>query len=261
MTTTDRIFTQNNFQTLSWTLSKSYTQYRIQVCAEISSLYSSEFNRLRMKMLLSVIECHGIVLDCVMSYEASSYKMSVLCCAKAIPSVFSAVIHKMIPSSIIEEIPGNLMARRIESQMESSVEFFSKKNIPAIQTSREILISLLLEYRGLLCISTDDGQDLCSTSHYFSCKDLEVPFLFFLLEKDLIGLPEFMVEKIHKENENLVLNIKKEYGEKSISGIIPQISKKLNIADMKCVQKKRCGYYRTFSNDLQFTLLVPSLIR
>ncbi|CEM62699.1 hypothetical protein DWQ65_12955 [Treponema phagedenis] len=107
---------------------------------------------LKMRVLLACIEASAIVIDAYIQTEEKLSYLFVLCSSKLDSSNFSAIIRRYTPKALIEEMDEKTALHCLQN---ISVEALKNKKIPYIfplnelHSSKECLLSLLIEYRAL----------------------------------------------------------------------------------------------------------------
>ncbi len=268
MVSTEKRYTHDNFLALKGALVRGEYLYRVRLYAERPSFQSEKSGVLRMRMLLGFVEARAVVIDALIRTDGSVHYLSVLCSSSASPRVFSDIMKKIVPQAIIEQTQGAAAEEWVSTQ---SVRSLEASEIPlsgafkSVNESRNILVSLLLEYRALLteCDAVVPNPRARGADKRLS--GLSVQFLLFERDRSLCGIPDFQVSSVTAgANGAQLLQISRDIGARVIACEDLVCLKEIPIAALSFNGKFEQGYYGvsapTSGGDLPFRLVVPSFL-
>lgn len=271
---TEQYYTQNNVETWAHSLNRGYFFYRLQVLYQKECLQSGAYLPMRMKLFLSLFENRSCVIDAVSGISKDSACLTVLCSSYIEPESFSASLRSVVPFVIVEQLTHEQAYRLLEQQLPQNCTIsVAQQTHTALITAKELLLALLLEYRGLVCeagISHHEETAALEQTVLQSAAHFYTPFLFYERGEETYAIPSFMVSRLESDNDgyNLVINDLWNHGKEFAAEI--QFCKSVDIASLRLTGKKERGYYHAIENgsheasethrNRRFIVCIPSLI-
>lgn len=266
MVSTEKCYNFDNTPVLDSSVRRGEYLYHVRVYMERASFLAPQAGNTRLRVLLGFIEAKAAVIDAVIKSEDTLHYLSLICSSTASPEVFSAVMRRTATGAIIEQIDRWQARERVAARMVRTESWSSIPFAPAVRTvhdSRLILISLLLEYRSLMCEVTSklgcearevDRTEVTDTS-------LAIPILMFESEGRICGIPEFHVERLSEgANGQALILLKRESGQRVIMCNDLLAVRDINAVSLRFIDVVRRGMYSVQGNRESFTLVVPSLL-
>jgi hypothetical protein len=269
MVSTEKCYKSDNFPTLHQAILRDEYLYQVRLYAERAAFLSVESGALRMRVLLGLIEAKATVIDAVIKADGQLHYLSVICASGAKPTLFSAILKRIAPRAIIEEIRRNLAEERVATRAvrdETWAGIPHSREILGLNESKRFLYTLLLEYRALLLECTEATSSSTRESGGIRDKTEYVArILLFETAGCLCGIPDFQVERILPgSNGSHIIQLAQSYGKRVI--VVDELVSYRDIDVVSCrfTEKTSRGYYRvdarTDDRDFSFNMVIPALI-
>ncbi|HNY22803.1 MAG TPA: hypothetical protein PKO22_11715 [Treponemataceae bacterium] len=269
MVSTENCYKTNNFPVLYGAVSRNEYLYSVRIYRDKAPFQSVQSGIVRMRMYLGFMEARATVIDAYVKSDQNLQFLSLLCSSSARPSVFSAIMRKTAPQAIIEEVSPHVAEEYVSSR---AVRENSASPIPLssavrkVHESKNILLSLLLEYRALIAeYASLYVNDLNGFSSGVKTREYVVSFLFFQKEGMTCAIPDFQVEKVSKgANESYILQIDHAFGKRVIVCDDLLFTKDIDL--VRCTFRERAsrGMYRistpVVGGNFDFIIVVPSFL-
>ncbi len=269
MVSTENCYKTNNFPVLYGAVSRNEYLYTVRIYRDKAPFQSVQSGIVRMRMYLGFMEARATVIDAYVKSDHNLQFLSLLCSSSAQPSVFSAIMRKTAPSAIIEEITPHSAEEYVTSR---AVRENSASPIPLsgpvrkVHESKNILLSLLLEYRALIAeYASLSPSALTGFTSSVKTREYVVSFLFFEKDGMACAIPDFQVEKVTKgANESYILQVDHAFGQRVIVCDDLLFTKDIDLVRCSFREKASRGMYRISTSvvggNFDFILVVPSFL-
>lgn len=249
MVSTEKCYNFDNTPVLHGAVGRGEYLYQVRVYMQRASFLASSAGNMRLRVLLGFIEARAVVIDAVIKSEDTLHYLSVVCASSACPTVFSEIMRKTAPTAIIEQMERwqaeeSVSARMVRDESWSTIPYAPVVHV--VHESRRFLISLLLEYRALLCDVRNRGTSV-------SRREADVPrpgpsfvtpVLLFESGGDIFGIPEFQVERISEgANGSFIIQLQHEYGQRLLVCEDLLVVREINVLECAFVERARPGAY------------------
>lgn len=273
MVSTERLYFTDNNLPFRRAQDRGEYFYIVRIFSEQAPYLSKEIGLQRMKVLLGFLEARCVVLDAIIKNDNFINYLSFICSSQADPMNFSRIMKKNAPQCLIEQIDSKKNRISISKHflVNEQTPIPYSKPIMALNESKKIILSLLLEYRALyteysVSKSTKDSLFFSRLSQTSNLSPFSVSFLFFEKDGMRMGLPEFQIKQIYPgANGAYFVEPFNLYGNRIIqcSELLP--IREINIPTCTFLEKKDKGFYRVISKtkdnkELEFILIVPSFM-
>jgi len=269
MVSTENCYKTNNFPVLYGAVSRNEYLYSVRIYRDKAPFQSVQSGIVRMRMYLGFMEARVTVIDAYVKSDQNLQFLSLLCSSSAQPSVFSGIMRKTAPMAIIEEVSPHSAEEYVSSR---AVRENSGSPIPLsgavrkVHESKNILLSLLLEYRALIAeYATMAPGTMNGFTSGITTREYVVSFLFFEKDGMACAIPDFQVEKVSKgANESYILQIDHVFGKRVIVCDDLLFTKDIDLVRCSFREKVTRGMYRVsipvVGGDFAFTIVVPSFV-
>lgn len=269
MVSTQKRYKFDNFPVLRACVDRGERLYHVRLYSDREGFRTAQVGLTRMRVILAFIESKTTVIDGMIEADDTLDYLSVICSSPASPELFSSIINRAAPRSILEEVS----IKRAEEYLSNGAvrDTGVRRMIPhggiikTVNESRRILLGLLLEYRALLAEYEHAAVPSIRSGSNLNHADFSIPFLIFELEGRVCGVPSYQVLGMSQGGYDMtLLRLKKEFGEGSIVCSEVLCVKEVNVPACEFLERRKRGYYEVRTplaeGDFRFTLLVPSLL-
>jgi hypothetical protein len=268
MVSIENCYETDNFPVFYAAASRNEFLYHVRVYRDSSPFQSMEAGATRMRMLLGFIEARVTVIDAVIKSDKTLQYLSVLCSTTAGPLLFSSIMRKTAPGAVIEEVSEHVAEdyiahRAVHEHSGTGIPFSSV--IRRVHESRNVLLSLLIEYRALVSEFAPVSDHAVTGSRGGINREYAVSFLLFEQGGSVCAMPDFQIEKISSgANGSSILQIGSLYGKRLIICDELLFIKEIDILQCTFSGKSRAGYYRiavpVTGGTFECNLVVPSFL-
>lgn len=249
MVSTEKCYNFDNTPVLRGAVRRGEYLYQVRVYMQRASFLASSAGNMRLRVLLGFIEARAVVIDAVIKSEDTLHYLSVICASSAAPHVFSLIMKRTAPTAIIEQmerwqVEESVAARMVRDESWSTIPYAPVVHV--VHESRRLLISLLLEYRALLC-------DVKNRASYGARRESGVsrsgpgfvtPILLFESADEIFGIPEFQVERISEgANGSFIIQLQHQYGQRLLVCEDLLVVRDIDVLDCVFLEKTRPGAY------------------
>ncbi len=249
MVSTEKCYSFDNTPVLHGAVRRGEYLYQVRVYMQRASFLASSAGNMRLRVLLGFIEARAVVIDAVIKSEDTLHYLSVLCASSACPSVFSQIMKRTAPTAIIEQmerwqVEESVSARMVRDESWSTIPYAPVVHV--VHESRQLLISLLLEYRALLCDVRNRSSSAPprETSTMRSGPGFVTPVLLFESMGEIFGIPEFQVERISEgANGSFIIQLQHVYGQRLLVCEDLLVVRDVDVLECVFVEKTRPGAY------------------
>lgn len=268
MVSDKKIYPSQNSLAVSEAVNRNEFFYQLRLYSQSAPFMTKEACLQRMGVILGLIETKSLVLDAIMKVEDELSYLSVLCSSMASPIIFSKIINHISPKAIIEEISiqSNMLSLPVKSYKAPEATIPFKKQVHAFIESKKTLLSLLIEYRALMA-EYNFSNSLHNSAPIIQSlnNDYIVPFVFFEINGQKIGLPEFNIKSILPgANKAFVVEVGTNFGKRILSVDDILITQSISIPHCNFINKVKRGMYNIeyIHNEEKdfFIFLVPSFL-
>lgn len=204
MVSTERCYKDPSSQLIDRIQSRGEYWYVLRSCDRRPKFLAEPAVQTRLRFLLAIIEARAVVLDASIHSDSSWLSLTVVCVSSLDPGKASAVFRKIVPHAIVEQISA-VDPQLLKKHLHSAATPPWMPALDVLENSRDILFTLLLEYRYLLAGNPQTVSDRPAMQNTcarrLNDQSLFFNLLFFERSGVLFSVPEFQVEKI--ENKNL----------------------------------------------------------
>jgi len=236
--------------------------YKLRCYDRRPKFLAQEAIRIRLRLLLAIIEARAVVIDASVHSDSDWLSLTVLCVSSLDPIKASSVFRKLVPNAIFEQI--SAVPQEIKKHLDSVATSWTPA-LGVLEGSRDILFSLLMEYRYLLAVRSEDLPDRSVWKEVVRSrqqgKSLCFNLLFFEHSGELFSVPEFQVERI----EGGCLCIGEQWGGKRIEYDDVLWTSVVSAADLRVVRRTQTAGHcvsRAFidGRSIDFVFVVPSFL-
>lgn len=271
MVSTEKCYATDNSPILTASRNRGEYLYRVRVYMERARFLSPQAGNTRLRVLLGFIESRTAVIDATIRHDGLLHYLSVLCSSRAPAPVFSAIMKKTAPRAIVEEVS----PREFSDSLTGTAMYTGSWGVipyalpvTMVQESRNILISLLLEYRALTAElrHIGDGMSVPSgTVQEGRNTSLKTSFLIFEKDSRILAIPEFHIERVSSgANGSSILHISKTAGQRLFIADDLLMVRDFEVLTASVGQKVEKGIYNVHfaSPDYQeaLCLVIPSFL-
>ncbi len=249
MVSTEKCYSFDNTPVLQGAVRRGEYLYQVRVYMQRASFLASSAGNMRLRVLLGFIEARAVVIDAVIKSEDTLHYLSVICSSSACPSVFSQIMKKTAPTAIIEQmerwqVEESVSARMVRDEAWSTIPYAPV--VQVVHESRRFLISLLLEYRALLCDvrnrSASAGRGGIDSRR--RGPGFVTPVLLFESGGEVFGIPEFQVERISEgANGSFIIQLQHVYGQRLLVCEDLLVVRDVDVLECVFLERTRAGAY------------------
>lgn len=269
MVSTENCYKTNNFPVLYGAVSRNEYLYSVRIYRDKAPFQSVQSGIVRMRMYLGFMEARVTVIDAYVKSDKNLQFLSLLCSSSAQPSVFSSIMRKTAPIAIIEELSAHaaeeyVSARALRENSGSPIPLSG--TVRKVHESKNILLSLLLEYRALIAEYSSMAMDTQGGfSSGIKTREYVVSFLFFEHEGTVCAIPDFQVGKVSRgANDSFILQVDHVFGQRVIICDDLLFTKDIDLVRCSFRGKAARGKYRVsipvIGGDFDFIIVVPSFL-
>ncbi len=249
MVSTEKCYNFDNTPVLHGAVRRGEYLYQVRVYMQRASFLAASAGNMRLRVLLGFIEARAVVIDAVIKNEDTLHYLSVVCSSSASPAVFSQIMKKTAPTAIIEQmerwqVEESVSARMVRDEAWSTIPYAPVVHV--VHESRRFLISLLLEYRALICDVRNRGnavsrQELGAPKR---SPGFVTPVLLFESGGEIFGIPEFQVERISEgANGSFIIQLQHVYGQRLLVCEDLLVVRDVDVLECVFLERTRTGAY------------------